>query len=85
MGFVNRISKPRGSDEIFVRCSNIDICVCVFIDIRFRFVAVWSEGESQDCSNIQELMKCLNPMQDITNNGEFGFSVSREELDRLCP
>lgn len=85
MGFVNWISKPRGSDEIFVRCSNIEICVCVCIDVRFRFVAVWSESESQDCNNTEDMIKCLSPIQGLTDDHEFGFTMSKEELNRVCP
>jgi len=85
VGCVNRISKTRGSDGIFVRSSNIEICVCVCIDIRFRFVAVWSEAESQDCSDPDMLIKCLSPIRVLTDDREFGFSMSREELDRVCP
>lgn len=85
MGFVSTISKARRSDGIFVRCSNIDICVCLCIDIRFRFVAVWSEAESQDCNSTEEMTKCLSPIQVLKDDREFGFSISREDLNRLCP
>lgn len=85
VGFVNRISKPRGSDGIYVRPSSIDISVCVSIDIRFRFVAVWSEAESQDCNNTEEMKKCLSPIRVFTDDREFGFSMNREVLDRVCP
>jgi hypothetical protein len=57
----------------------------VCIDIRFRFVAVWSEAESQDCNNTEELIQCLNPIRVFTDEREFGFAISREELDRVCP
>jgi hypothetical protein len=85
LNYPRTVSEPRGSDGIFVRSSNIYICVCVYIDIRFRFVAVWNEAESQDCTNTDELIKCLNPIRVLTDDREFGFSMSREELGRVCP
>jgi hypothetical protein len=85
MGFVNAITKPIGKGGMFVRSSNIHICVsvCVCVDFRFRFVTVWSEGELQDC-NTEELTRCLTIFQTLTDNREFSFALIKEEVDRLC-
>jgi hypothetical protein len=56
----------------------------VSLDIRFRFVAVWNEVESQDCNNPEELKECLSPMQALTDKIDFGFVFTKEEPDRLC-
>jgi len=85
VGFVKMISKLRGSDGIFMRSSNIDICVRVCIDIRFRFVAVWSEAESQDCNVFEEMRKCLDYFQVLTDKGKSLIFMGREGLDRVCP
>jgi len=77
------MSELRRSDGIFVRSSNIEIFVCVCIDIRFRFVAVWSEAESPDCSNTEELEECIDHFDDLMNVDESVF-LSTEELDRWC-
>jgi len=77
------ISKLRGSDGIFVRSSNIDICVRVCIDIRFRFVAVWSEIESQNC-NYNELNKCHDFLQVLKESRTFQFLETRQWMDLVC-
>jgi len=79
------ISKLRGSDGIFVRSSNIDICVLLCLDIRFRFVAVWSEAVSHGCDVFEEMRKCLDYFQVITDNGKGLLLMGREGLDRFCP
>ena len=76
------ISKLRGSDGIFMRSSNIDICVRVCIDIRFRFVAGSSEAESQGCY-FYEMVKCLDYIVDVAVESE-NLSLSTEERDRWC-
>jgi len=78
------MSELRGSDGIFLRSSNIDICVCVCIDIRFRFVVVWSEAEWQDCNVIEEMKKCLDHFQVLTDGGKGLLFTNKEELDRSC-
>ena len=85
MGFVKKMSELRGSNGILVRPSNIDICVLVCIDIRFRFVAVWSEAEWQDCSYREEMRKCLDYFQVLTDKGKSLIFMGREGLDRVCP
>ena len=57
----------------------------VCIDIRFWFVAVWSAAESQDCNKTEELTKCLNQIPVFTDDSKFRFTMSRDELDVMCP
>jgi hypothetical protein len=67
---------------MFVRSSYIHICVCV--DIRFRFVAVWNEAESQDCNDPEWLKECLLPLQGLRNKEVTDGAFIKEELDRRC-
>jgi hypothetical protein len=56
----------------------------VSVAIRFRFVAVWNEAESQKCNDSEELKECLSPMQALADKEEFGFAFTKEELYRRC-
>jgi hypothetical protein len=49
------------------------------------YVPVWSVVASQDCNKTEQLIKCVNPIRALTDDSEFGFSMNKEELDRLCP
>jgi hypothetical protein len=40
---------------------------------------------SQDCDKTEELIKCVAPIKVLTDDSEFGFSMNKEELHRLCP
>jgi hypothetical protein len=55
----------------------------VSIDIRFRFVAVLNEAESQDC-NPDEVKKCFSNMQALTDTSAFDFVFTKEEMDHQC-
>jgi hypothetical protein len=82
VGFVKMMSELRGSDGIFVRTNNIDIFVSLCIDIRFRFVAVWSEAESQDCV-YEKMIKCLGYLEVLEDEDE-SFFLGIEEQERWC-
>jgi hypothetical protein len=55
----------------------------VSVDIRFWFVAVWNEAESQDC-DIKELEKCRSEYQGFTYKDLIHAAGTKEELDRRC-
>lgn len=58
----------------------------IFLNVVSAVVCtVWSLVASQDCNNTEELIKCVNPIRVLTDDNEFGFSMNKEELDRLCP
>jgi hypothetical protein len=56
----------------------------VCVDIRFRFVAVWNEAESQDCNDLEELEKCHSPLQGLKDIELIDVDFVKEEMKRRC-